>query len=70
MQFLHNADERKKFHFTQILDKTNDVIFQKSLQTMFLDHFWPFLVIFVRWGFFPKKPALSHMTKYGPLTPC
>ena len=39
MQFLHNADERKKFHFTQILDKTNDVIFQKSLQTMFLDRF-------------------------------
>ena len=60
----------KNFHFTQIPDKTNDVIFLKSPKTMFLGHFWPFLVIFARWGFFPKNPALSHTTIYGPLTPC
>ena len=60
----------KNFHFTQIPDKTNDVIFLKSPKTMFLGHFWPFLVIFAQWGFFPKNPALSHITRYGPLTPC
>ena len=60
----------KNFHFTQIPDKNNDVIFLKSPKTMFLGHFWPFLVIFARWGFFPKNPALSHTTIYGPLTPC
>ena len=30
------------FHFTQIPDKTNDVIFLKSPETMFLDHFRSF----------------------------
>ena len=44
--------------------------FLKSPKTMFLGHFWPFLVIFARWGFFPKNPALSHTTIYGSLTPC
>ena len=52
----------KNFHFTQIPDKTNDMIFLKSPKTMFLGHFWPFSVIFARWGFFPKIPALSHIT--------
>ena len=33
----------KNFHFTQIPDKTNDVIFLKSPKAMFLGHFWPFL---------------------------
>ena len=51
----------KNFDFTQIPDKTNDVIFLKSLKTMFLGHFWPFLTW---WGFFPKYPALSHTTIY------
>ena len=60
----------KNFHFTQIPDKTNDMIFLESPKTMFLGHFWPFSVIFARWGFFPKIPALSHITRYGPLTPC
>ena len=36
----------KNFRFTQIPDKTNDMIFWKSPKTLFLDHFWPFLVIF------------------------
>ena len=30
---------RKNFHFTQIPDETNDVIFLKSPETIFLDHF-------------------------------
>ena len=60
----------KNFHFTQIPDKTNDMIFLKSPKTMFLGHFWPFLVIFAWWGFFRKNLALSHITIYGPLIPC
>ena len=56
----------KNFHVTKIPDKTNDVIFLKSPKTMFLGHFLPFLVIFARWGFFPKNPALSHITRMGP----
>ena len=68
--FCRMLMNHKNFHFTQIPDKTNDMIFLKSPKTMFLGHFWPFLVIFARWGFFPKNPALSHTTIYGPLTPC
>ena len=51
----------KNFHFAQIPDKTNDVIFLKSLKPCFwaiFDHF------------FQKNPAPSHITRYGPLTPC
>ena len=33
----------KNFHFTQIPDKTNDMIFLKSPKTLFLDRFWSFL---------------------------
>ena len=58
------------FHFMQIQNKTNNVIFLKSPKTMFLWHFGPFLVIFARWGFFPNNPALLHTTIYEPLTPC
>ena len=36
------------FHFTQIPDKSNDVIFLKNPKTMFLGHFWSFLVIFAQ----------------------
>ena len=60
----------KNFHFTQASDKTNDVTFFKSPKTMNLGHFWPSLVIFAPWRFFPKNPALSHTTIYGPVTPC
>ena len=60
----------KNFHFTQIPDKTNDVIFFKSPKTMFWGHFWAFLIIFAWLGFFPKNMALLHTTIYGPLTPC
>ena len=68
--FCRMLMNHKNFHFTQIPDKTNDTIFSKSPKTMFLDHFWPFLVIFARWGFFPKNPTLSQTTIYGPLTSC
>ena len=33
----------KNVHFIQIPDKTNDLIFLKSPNTMFLGHFWPIL---------------------------
>ena len=54
----------KNFDFTQIPDKTNDVIFLKSPKSLFLGHFWPFLTL---WRFFQKNPVLSHITIYGTL---
>ena len=42
----------KNFYFTQIPNKTNDVIFLKSPG--------PFLTIFTWWEFFPKNPAVTH----------
>ena len=53
----------KNFHFTQIPDKNNDVIFLKSPKTLFFSYFLPFLVIFARWGFFPKI-RLCHTQLY------
>ena len=53
----------KNFHFTQIPDKTNEVIFLKSPKTIF----GPFLTIF---GHFCSKIRLSHTTICEPLTPC
>ena len=52
--------DHKNFHFTQIPDKTNDTIFLKNPKTMFLGHFWPFLVILAWWGVFPKNLAVWH----------
>ena len=42
MQFLHNVNEPKNFHFTQIPGKNNDVIFLKSPKTGFLTIFCHF----------------------------
>ena len=50
----------KNFDFTQIPDKTNDVIFLKSPKTMFLGHFWPFLPD----GDFFQKIQLCHTQLY------
>ena len=51
------------FHFTQIPDKTNDMIFLKSPKTMFLGHFWSFLPD----GDFFQKIRLCHTQLYmGP----
>ena len=58
----------ENFHFTQIPDKTNDEIFLKSPKPVLRGIFDHFLVIFSRWGFFPKNPALSHNI-YVPPTP-
>ena len=41
--FRNMLMNHNKFHFTQIPDKTNNVIFLKSPKTMLLDHFWSFL---------------------------
>ena len=54
--FLRMVMNYKNFDFTQISDKTNDVIFLKSPKTMFLGHFWPFLPD----GKFFKKIQLYH----------
>ena len=55
----------KNFHSTQIPDKTNDAIFL-SPKTMFLGHFWPFLVILPDGDFF-LKIWLCHTQLYmGP----
>ena len=59
----------ENFPFTQIPDKTNDMIFWKSHKTLFwviFDHFWSFLSnrdVF-------QKMQLSHITIDGPLTAC
>ena len=47
----------KKFNFTQIPDKTNDMIYLKGPKNLFWGHFWPFLVILAPWG---KNRDLSH----------
>ena len=46
----------KKFNFTQIPDKTNDVISLKSPRTMILGHIGPFL----RDGDFLQKIQRCH----------
>ena len=56
----------KNFHFTQIPDKTNDMIFLKSPKTLLLDHFWPFLP---NGDFFPKKSSsVTHNYIWAPNT--
>ena len=62
--FCRMLMNHKNFHFTQIPDKTNDMIFLKSPKTLFWGHFWPFLPN----GDFFQKVRLSQ-TIYGPLTP-
>ena len=58
--FRRMLRNHKNFHFTQIQDNTNDMIFLKSLETMFLDHFWPFLPD----GDFLQKIRLCHTQLY------
>ena len=57
--FCRMLMNHKNFHFTQIPDKTNDMIFLKSPKTMFLGHFWPFLVILPVGDFF-QRIRLCH----------
>ena len=58
----------KNFHFTQIPDKNNDVIFLKSPKTLFLSYFWSFLVILLDGGFFPKNLAVTNSYIWAPIT--
>ena len=58
----------KNAHFSQIPDKTNDVIFLESPKTLFWGQFWSFLVIFASWGFFPKNLAVTHNFILAPNT--
>ena len=51
---------QKNFHFTQVPDKNNDVIFLKTPKTMFSGHFWPFLPD----GDFFQKNRLCHTQIY------
>ena len=53
----------KNFHFTQIGDKTNDVIFLKSPDIF--DHFWSFLP---NGDFFQENPAVTHNYIWAPNT--
>ena len=58
----------KKVHFTQIPDKTNNMIFLKSPKPCYwaiFDHFWSFLP---DGDFFPKNPAVIHNYIWAPNT--
>ena len=58
----------KNFHFTQIPDKTNDMIFLKSPKSYFwaiFDHFWSFLP---NRNFFQEKKAVTHSYIWAPNT--
>ena len=81
IQFLHNSMNHKNFHFTQIPDKTDDMIFLKSPKILFLGHFWLFLSFLPDDDFFQKiwllhcwiGVTLTVMVLgaiYEPLTPC
>ena len=52
------------FHFTQVPEETNNMIFLKSPKTMFLGRFRSLLPD----GEFFQKMQLSHTTIYRPLT--
>ena len=61
MQFLQNMlMNHKNFHFTQIPDKTNDIIFLKSPKTMF----WAIFGYFCSMGIFSKKIQLCQTQLY------
>ena len=52
--FCRMLINHKNFHFTQIPDKTNIVMFLNGSKTMFLGHFWPL-------GIFSKKSASATL---------
>ena len=58
--FYRMLMDHKNFDFTQIPDKTNDIIFLKSPKAMFLGHFWSFLPD----GDFFQKIRLCHTQLY------
>ena len=55
-------------NFTQIPKKLRHDFFKKSKNHVFR-LFWPFLVIFTQWGFFPKKSgSVTHNYIWAPNT--
>ena len=71
--FCRMLMNNKNVRFTQIPDKTNDIIFLKSPKTFFWmaqKVFGPFLsfLLFLPNGDFAQNIRLSHTTIYGPLT--
>ena len=59
--FCRMLMNHKNFHFKQIPDKTKWRDFPKKFKNHVFGCFWPFLVIFARWGFFPKKSgSVTH----------
>ena len=66
--FCRMLMNHKNFHFTQIPDKTNDVILLKYPKTMFLGHFWPILVIFALGIFSKKFGSVTHHYIWAPNT--
>ena len=58
--FLRMLMNHKNFDFTQIPEKTNDVIFLKGPKAKVLGHFWPFLP----YGDFFQKMQLCHTQLY------
>ena len=58
--FLRMLTNHKNFDFTQIPDKTKDMIFLKSPKTMFLGNFWPVLPD----GDFFQKMQFCHTQLY------
>ena len=56
---------RNNFRFTQIPDKTNDMIFLKNPKILFWGHFWSFLPN----EDFPKKSGfVTHNYTWAPNT--
>ena len=62
---MRMLQDHKNYRFTTNPNKTKDFIFLKSPKS---HDFWLFLTIFDI-IFFQKNPAVSHITKYGSLTP-
>ena len=59
----------KNFRFTQIPDKTNDTIFLNKSKNLDFGPFWPFLIIFSQWGFFPEiSGPVTHNYIWAPYT--
>ena len=59
----------KDFRFTQIPDKTNDILL-KSPKTLFLGHILTIFGHFCPMGIFSKKPGSVTYNYIRALTPC
>ena len=59
--FRRMSMNHKNFRFTPIPDKNNDLNFLTISKTLFLGHFWPFLVIFAWWRVFAKNPCHTQL---------